>query len=458
LGAFAGAGVVVGCAQFYARSLGGGDLAFYILFGAIFLGLGIGIVAGPKLVGALSRRRWFGLSIIFAATAVIILAVAWHLLIGVFGALCVGIGAGMAFLSGITLLGTDVGDDVRGRVFAFIQTGTQVTLLLTISLSSFLVGLGGQRDVFGFTVSTTRPLLLAAGVFGTIAGIGALRQMDDKPGVPLLSDVWSSLRGHPIRGGLGLEPLTAPVIGDGNRPMPGIGRFIVFEGGEGAGKSTQVERLAEALAGYGRTVVVTHEPGATEVGKRIRHMVLDKPEDGDEPVSARAEALLYAADRAHHVEHVIAPALRRGSIVISDRYVDSSLAYQGAGRTLATEEIRWLSSWATGGLRPDLVVLLDIDPAEGLKRAAHRNEHDRLEGESLAFHQRVRAAFLELATAEPERYLVVDATAPVEVIAFAVRERVHALLPALRGEASMRGVNGHTSSRKPMPTANASSR
>jgi dTMP kinase len=460
LGAFAGAGVVVGTAQFYARSLRGGDLAFYILFGSIFLGLGIGIVLGPKLVGALSRRRWFGLSIIFAAISVIVIAFAWHLALAVLACICVGIGAGMAFLSGITLLGTEVTDDVRGRVFAFIQTGTQVTLLLTISLSSFVVGLGGQRDIFGFSVSTTRPLLLAAGIFGTIAGIGALRQMDDKPGVPLLADIWASLRGHPIRGDLSFEPLVAPVISDGNRPMPTVGRFIVFEGGEGAGKSTQVRRLADALSGYGRTVVVTHEPGATEVGQRIRHLVLDEPSEGDEPLSPRAEALLYAADRAHHVEQVIIPALKEGSIVISDRYVDSSLAYQGAGRTLAAEEIRWLSGWATGGLRPDLVVLLDIDPAEGLRRAAGRSKHDRLEGESLAFHQRVRAAFLDVAAAEPERYLVVDATSPVEVIAFAVRERVHALLPALRGEAPLRGGSAvMEAAQQTMPSSvNASTR
>ncbi len=431
LGAFAGAGVVVGTAQFYARSLGGGDLAFYILFGCIFLGLGVGIVAGPKLVGALSRRRWFGLSIVSAAASVVVLAFAWHLVIGVAGAVCVGVGAGMAFLSGTTLLGTEVTDDVRGRVFAFIQTGTQVTLLLTISLSSFIVGLGGQRPFLGHTISTTRPMLLVAGGFGVIAGIVAFRQMDDKPGVPLIPDLIGSLRGRPLPRREELDrPLAAPIITDGSRPLSGFGRLIVFEGGEGSGKSTQVRRLAESLESYGRAVLVTHEPGATPMGRRIRQIVLDPPAPGDEAPSPRAEALLYAADRAHHVETVILPALRRGAIVISDRYVDSSLAYQGAGRALATEEVRWLSNWATGGLRPDLVVLLDIDPAEGLRRAADRGAADRLEGESLAFHQRVRDAFRDLAAADPDRYLVVDATAPIEVIAFGVRERVHALLPA----------------------------
>jgi dTMP kinase len=431
LGAFAGAGVVVGSAPSYARSLSGGDLAFYILFGSIFLGLGIGIVLGPKLVGALSRRRWFALSIVWAASSVLILTFAWHLAIAVAGALCVGIGAGMAFLSGVTLLGTDVTDDVRGRVFAFIQTGTQVTLLLTISLSSLLVGIGGEHRYLGHTISTTRPMLLAAGVFGVIAGIGAFRQMDDKPGIPVFADLISSLRGHPLGVQVPIgEPLTPPVINDGHRPLAGFGRFVVFEGGEGSGKSTQVQRLAESLESYGRAVLVTREPGATEIGKRIRRIVLDPPAPDDEALSPRAEALLYAADRAHHVESVILPALRAGSVVISDRYVDSSLAYQGAGRTLATEEVRWLSSWATGGLRPDLVVLLDIDPEEGLRRAAGRGSADRLEGESLGFHQRVRTAFRDLAAADPDRYLVLDASMPVDVLAFAVRERVHALLPS----------------------------
>ncbi len=429
LGAFACAGVVVGTAKFYAQSLGGGDQAFYILFGSIFVGLSIGIVAGPHLIGTLSRRRWFGLSIIWAALSVGLLVVAWHLVIAVIGAIGVGIGAGMAFLAGVTLLGKEVSDDVRGRVFGFIQTGTQVTLLFTISISSFLVGLGGQRRILGFTMSTTRPLLLAAGGFALIAGLVSLRQMDDRPGVPLLTDLIASLRRKPH-----LIDAELPTIVRDGRPLPGGGRFIVFEGGEGSGKSTQVQRLAEALVGYGRAVLVTREPGATPIGERIRSIVLDHPgSDAEDPLTPRAEALLYAADRAHHVATVIAPALHAGTIVICDRYVDSSLAYQGAGRTLPVDQIRRLSSWATEGLVPDLVVVLDIDPDEGLRRVAERGHHDRLEAESLAFHKRVREAFLELAEADPERYLVADATAPVEVIAFAVRERVHHLLPSSQG-------------------------
>ncbi|HEX5202066.1 MAG TPA: dTMP kinase, partial [Actinoplanes sp.] len=189
----------------------------------------------------------------------------------------------------------------------------------------------------------------------------------------------------------------------------------------------QVERLASALREQGRDVVVTREPGATDVGARIRQLVLDKSESP----APRAEALLYAADRAHHVATVVRPALARGAVVVSDRYVDSSLAYQGAGRTLPVSEISWLSSWATGGLKPDLVVLLDVDPGVGLSRVDARGQgQDRLEAESRQFHERVRYAFLDLAAADPKRYLVLDAARPADEITAAVAGRLDGLLAA----------------------------
>jgi dTMP kinase len=169
------------------------------------------------------------------------------------------------------------------------------------------------------------------------------------------------------------------------------------------------------------------------VGRRIRNLLLDHQVAGgpaDVVLAPRAEALLYAADRAHHVATVVRPALAKGAVVVSDRYIDSSLAYQGAGRTLPVEQVSWLSAWATGGLRPDLVVLLDIDPAVGLGRARGRGNLDRLEGESLGFHERVRYAFLDLAGADARRYFVVDAKAPAMQIAAAVLARVHELLPS----------------------------
>jgi len=416
LGAFCAGGIVVGAAQFYAQSIGGGNATFYLLFGLIFIGLGCGIAFGPWLIGELSRRRWFGLSIMLAAFGVIILAVAVHLSIAVLGALLVGAGAGMAFLAGITLLGGEIGDEVRGRVFAFVHTGVRVVLMVAIAFSSVLAGAGSSRRVdLSFAVvsfSYPRVLLFVAGLFGLVAGRLAFHQMDDKRGVPVLADLWGSLRGR---------PLSAP------EPVPWGGLFVVFEGGEGAGKSTQVRLLAETLRSQGRYVVTTCEPGATDLGRRIRELLLDG--DAEATPSPRAEALLYAADRAHHVATVIRPALAHGAIVISDRYVDSSLAYQGAGRTLPAEEVAWLSSWATGRLKPDLVVLLDVPPEVGLARVAGREVQDRLERESLAFHERVRYAFLDLAQEDPRRYLVLDATRPVDEIAAAVRERVLPLLP-----------------------------
>jgi dTMP kinase len=305
---------------------------------------------------------------------------------------------------------------VRGRVFAVVQIGVRMVLLLAITLAGFLVGLGSSRRVslgpIAFDISSTRVLLLVAGAVAIWVGISAFRQMDDKHGVPVLADLWGSIRGRPL----------APA-----EQFVRTGFFLVFEGGEGAGKSTQVTRLAEALQAEGRDVVVTREPGATDVGSRIRGLVLDK----SATPSPRAEALLYAADRAHHVATVVRPALARGAVVISDRYVDSSLAYQGAGRTLPVAEISWLSSWATGGLKPDLVVLLDVDPGIGLGRVDSRGlGTDRLESESRAFHERVRYAFLDLAAADPKRYLVLDAARPAEEISGTVAERLTTLLAA----------------------------
>ncbi|WP_431973598.1 dTMP kinase [Micromonospora haikouensis] len=435
-GAFAGGGIVIGTAKFFAASLGAGDAAFYLLFGAMFIGLALGIGLGPMIVRDMSRRRWFGMSIVLASASVLVLAFAVHLSMAMLGAILVGAGAGMAFLAGTTLLGGEVADEVRGRVFAVVQIGTRLVLILAIALSSLLVGVGGSRKLtiadLGISVSSTRLLLLAAGAAGIFAGISAFGQMDDKKGVPVLADLWGSIRGRPL---MPAEHFVSS------------GLFVVFEGGEGAGKSTQLAALAERLRGQGREVVVTREPGATEVGARIRALLLDATAEGPSP---RAEALLYAADRAHHVATVVRPALVRGAVVISDRYVDSSLAYQGAGRTLPVDEVSWLSSWATGGLKPDLVVLLDVEPHTGLSRVAARNEGpDRLEAESVAFHERVRYAFLDLAANDPKRYLVLDASRPVEETAALVARRVEEFLVDPAGIVHPRPAQGPDTSVQP---------
>jgi dTMP kinase len=207
--------------------------------------------------------------------------------------------------------------------------------------------------------------------------------------------------------------------------------FIAFEGGEGSGKSSQVKLLAEWLIGQGQPVFATHEPGATSVGKAIRSLLLET----DEQITPRSEALLFAADRAHHVETELRPMLADGRHVLCDRYIDSSIAYQGTGRTLSTAEVARLSRWATEGLLPDLTVLLDIDPAIGLARAGGRTSAaasglDRLEREQADFHERVRAGFRELAGRAPERYLVLDATRPAAELAAEIAAEV---LPRLAG-------------------------
>ncbi|TWH04741.1 dTMP kinase [Nocardioides sp. J9] len=206
------------------------------------------------------------------------------------------------------------------------------------------------------------------------------------------------------------------------------GVFICFEGGEGGGKSTQSRRLRDALEADGYRVLLTFEPGDTPVGKELRRIVLS-PETG--ALAHKTEFLLYLADKSEHVETVVQPALERGEVVITDRYVDSTLAYQGAGRALDGGELAEVAAWATGGLRPHLTVVLDLEPEAGLGRFEGR---DRIEGESLEFHQRVRQSFLDLAARDPEHYLVLDARGTIEDLAAAITERVVPLLGrAVRG-------------------------
>ncbi|MBP1327019.1 dTMP kinase [Leucobacter exalbidus] len=205
--------------------------------------------------------------------------------------------------------------------------------------------------------------------------------------------------------------------------------FITFEGGDGAGKTTQAELLSGWLAARGHEIVRTREPGGTTLGARVRELLLH---GGDEigAIDPRAEALLYAADRAQHVAQVVRPALARGAVVVQDRYIDSSLAYQGAGRVLDVAEVRELSEWATGALWPHLTVLLDATTELAAKRREARGgAADRLEAEAVEFHAAVRAGFRELAQQDPDRYLVLDAALPADELHARVLTRVTALLP-----------------------------
>jgi dTMP kinase len=204
------------------------------------------------------------------------------------------------------------------------------------------------------------------------------------------------------------------------------GLFIAFEGGDGAGKSTQAARLSDALESRGLSVLRTREPGGTPIGEKLRSLVLDH---GHGTIDPRTEALMFAAARAAHASQVIRPALADGPVVITDRYIDSSVAYQGAGRGLGAEGVLSLNEWATEGLHPDLTVLLDVDPSDGRqRRTAGDATEDRLESEPDDFHSAIRHAFLDLAAAAPSTYLVLPANADIETLASRILERVESLL------------------------------
>ena len=390
LGAAAAGAAAIGLAPRIVVELGAGPSGYGVLFGTIFVGLAIGMLTGTRVLGGLSRRRTMGLSIVVAGFALSLDAIMPNLVLAMGCTFVMGFFAGVVWVLGITLVGLEVSDDKRGRTFAFIYNMMRLMLLAVLVVAPFVAGVIGQHSaqvggaklrLDGVTLT-----LFAAGLIAIAVGLVCLRMMDDRPDVPLRADLAAAVRRR------------VPQLGRGQG-----GLFIAFEGGEGAGKSTQARRLADALSARGYDVVVTHEPGATAIGGRIRELLLDP---ANTEMAARTEAMLYAADRAQHVAEVIRPALERGAIVITDRYVDSSLAYQGGGRVLDVAEVRRLSQWATDGLSPDLTVLLDIDPEVGLRRTT--GPGDRLESEALAFHERVRTAFLDLARHGRDRYLVVD--------------------------------------------------
>ena len=407
LGALAAGGAIIAQGKLFAESvLGGGDAAYGLLFGCMFLGIAAGVALGPRALGDLSRRRVFGPSIVGAGLALVFMSLVPNLFLAAVATLLVGAFAGVAYVVGITLLGLEVEDELRGRMFGLVQSLMRIDLLLVTATTPFVAGVIGTREgPLGISINGVSVTLLVGGLLAALVGIVSFRQMDDRPGVPLRRDLAHRLQRRPTT-------------------RSHTGTFVALEGGEGAGKSTQLRLLEQWLADRGHDVVVTREPGATPAGARIRAMLLD-PATG--PLAPRAEAMLYAADRAQHVAEVVRPALDRGAVVLTDRYVDSSLAYQGAGRELAADEVRRLSQWATGGLRPDLVVLLDVDPVVGLARAG--DAPDRIEAESLEFHRRVREGFLHLAGDDPDRYLVVSAEQTPEAVLAQVQARLAECLP-----------------------------
>jgi len=419
LGAFGAGGFVIGVAPTFVDDLGAGEPGYGVLFACVFTGLAGGMFVGPRLLAELARWRLFGLSIVLAGVFLALVALIPNIVMASLFTVALGVGAGVAWVTGYTMLGLEVADELRGRTFAFVQSAARVVLVGVMALAPALAALIGTNRIqftpdVALTYNGAALTLLIAAVLAIAIGVVSYRQMYDDRAVPLMTDLVSAWQRRHM-----------------GQPHPGPGQgyagfFVALEGGDGAGKSTQGELLRAWLVDeLGHDVVLTREPGATEQGSRIRELVLH----GDH-LDARAEALLYAADRAHHVATVVRPALQRGAVVVTDRYVDSSIAYQGAGRDLDGDEVAQLSRWATQDLTPDLTVLFDIPPDVGQQRRGGRGDgDDRLEREPTDFHERVRAGFLELARRHPRRYLVLDAAAEPEAQAEQVRRHLADVLP-----------------------------
>ncbi len=417
VGAFSAAGAVIGLARTFVGDLGGGDAAYGVLFGAVFTGLAIGIAFGPKIFAQFSRRRLFGASLTTSGIFLVLLALISNLVLSVFIVTILGAFSGIAWVTGFTMLGMEVHDEIRGRTFAFVQSLIRITLVAVLAIAPIIAAtIGEHRYEFENLTLDYNGAQITIGIAGLIAvliGSVSYHQMKDRPNVSLWSDILAALQGE-----------LGAITGQSTQ-----GVFIAFEGGEGTGKSTQSKLLAQFLEQEGETVVLTHEPGGSNLGKELRHILLGH-QTGE--ISPRAEALIFAADRAHHVYEVIRPALNRGAVVITDRYFDSSAAYQGAGRVLNPTEVARISRWATESLYPTLTILIDLPAEIGLSRLQSR---DRLESQPIDFHERVRQEFLQIAMMDPERYLVVDGTQSVDEIHSQITTRV-AELPALKRNAN----------------------
>jgi dTMP kinase len=416
VGAFVAAGAVIGLARTFVGDLGGGEAAYGVLFGAVFTGLALGIALGPKIFAQFSRRRLFGASLTISGAFLVALAAIPNLVLAVFIVIILGAFSGITWVTGFTMLGMEVQDDVRGRTFAFVQSLIRVVLVGVLAVAPLIAAAVGEHT-FKFqntqvSYNGAAVTILIAGLFASLIGFVSYKQMKDRPTVSLWSDIVNAFKGE-------LGSITGA-------PTQGI--FIAFEGGEGIGKSTQSQLLKQWLEQEGETVVLSREPGGTDLGIEIRRILLSHS-TGE--ISPRAEALLYAADRAHHVFSVIRPALANGQVVISDRYFDSSIAYQGAGRVLEPGEVARISRWATESLFPTLTIIIDLPAEIGLGRLKSK---DRLESQPIAFHERVRQEFLQLAAVDPERYFIVDGNQSIDEIHTAIISRV-SQIPTLKRNA-----------------------
>ncbi len=422
VGAFIAAGAVIGLARTFVGDLGGGEAAYGILFGAVFTGLAAGIAFGPKVFAQFSRRRLFGASLTIAGFFLVGLAAIPNLVLAVFTVLALGAFSGISWVTGFTMLGMEVADDVRGRTFAFVQSLIRVVLVGVLAIAPLIAAAVGQHT-FKFqntqvSYNGASVTILIAGLIAALIGVISYHQMKDRPNVSLWSDISNALKGE-------LGSITG---------APTKGTFIVFEGGEGIGKSTQAKLLKAWLEQEGESVVLSREPGGSDLGIEIRKILLSHS-TGE--ISPRAEALLYAADRAHHVFAVIRPALAAGEVVISDRYFDSSIAYQGAGRILEPGEVARISRWATESLFPTLTIIIDLPAEIGLGRL---HSKDRLESQPIDFHERVRQEFIQLSLLDPERYFVVDGNQSIDEIHTEIIARVSEIATLKRNAREDKGA------------------
>ncbi|NJP47120.1 dTMP kinase [Actinacidiphila epipremni] len=410
----------VAVAVLHAAAMGFGPTGFGLLVLLLTGGTVIGIRIGPRTLPGLSRRRLLALAIGLTGIALLLTGLVPDPTTMLALALLAGVAAGVSANTGHALVEQEAEQTRRARTVEHLQAVSRAALGVAAIVAPLLAAAIGPHRVhhghFTFDHAGAAYTLMLVGALLLPVAALVLGKTDDRRGVPLRRDLRESLRGA--------EPATA---------TSEAGFFIAVEGGDGAGKSTQVEALASWIRAKGHEVVVTREPGATAVGKRLRSILLDVSSGG---ISHRTEALLYAADRAEHIETVVRPALARGAVVITDRYIDSAVAYQGAGRELAPTEIARINRWATGGLVPHLTVLLDVSPETARERFTEAP--DRLESEPPEFHQRVRSGFLTLAAADPSRYLVIDAGQEPEAVTTVIRHRLDEVLPLSEQEIAAR--------------------
>jgi dTMP kinase len=406
---FVSAGAVISIGEFYAGILNAGQAGFGVLVAFVGAGLLAGLLLSGPLTARIEKERLFAPGTGVAGIGLVATALMPRLDLACATGAIMGLGAGVSFIVGYTTLQERADDTIRGRTFAAFHSGVRAAILGATVAAPTLVGILGPERArvvetevgverfYPYQIGGVRITLVAAGVLAIVGAVVVGRWLH-----------------HALQGGEDLQLRPEQRVS----PEERYGALIVFEGGDGAGKSTQIRLLREAVEEAGHPVLVTREPGGTELGEQIRELLLTDREH----MSDRAEALLYSAARAQHVDEVLVPALQAGTVVLCDRFVDSSIVYQGAARGLGEEDIAELNRWATGRVRPDLTVLLDVDAETGLGRAA--GAPDRMEAAGEGFHRTVNAAYHRLADAAPNRYLVLDATKSVEELQGLIREAV----------------------------------